>query len=290
MWSGGRPRGPRWPRRSPTTTEGTDCGSTTSAGGPGRYSASCCAGGRCWSATRPLSASTRSCAAPARAATTRAYTAAGCRHGQALRSLVRDPAVHARAAANFLLEPSRTREFERAMAEAAGLWGSERERYEPTLLSLGVGETCCTTSCRRPSPEPLAAALDRGLDRYTAGRLHDTPPLRAVRHPAPGWMGSVAAGTVGDLQGSDRHRMARPLDGGYGWGPDMAPHTPNVVTPRRSRALLCLADSFNGLYFFFFFESAGVSTRSLRASGLSRDASRLIGDVAYGARRGQGVG
>jgi DNA glycosylase AlkZ-like len=79
----------------------------------------------------------------------------------------------------FLLEPSRTREFERAMAELQqGLWVvKSEERYEPTfsyrweLVEAWLPDL--VAAGRRLS---RAAALDRLLDRYTAGAVFTTRP------------------------------------------------------------------------------------------------------------------
>src|SRR5262249_6255227 len=78
----------------------------------------------------------------------------------------------------FLLEPSRTREFERAMAELQqGLWVVKtEERYEPTfsyrwdLLEAWLPEH--VAEGRRLS---RAAALDRVLERYVAGAVYASP-------------------------------------------------------------------------------------------------------------------
>ncbi len=78
----------------------------------------------------------------------------------------------------FLLEPSRTREFERAMAELQqGLWVvKSEERYEPTfsyrweLVEAWLPDF--VAAGRRLS---RAAALDRLIARYTAGAVFTTP-------------------------------------------------------------------------------------------------------------------
>jgi hypothetical protein len=79
----------------------------------------------------------------------------------------------------FLLEPTRTREFERAMAELQqGLWVvKSEERYEPTfsyrweLVEAWLPDL--VAAGRRLS---RVAALDRLLDRYTAGAVFTTRP------------------------------------------------------------------------------------------------------------------
>ena len=85
-------------------------------------------------------------------------------------------------ASTFLLEPSRTREFERAMAELQqGLWVVKtEERYEPTfsyrwdLVEAWLPEH--VTEGRRLS---RPAALDRLLERYVAGAVYASPPRLA---------------------------------------------------------------------------------------------------------------
>jgi hypothetical protein len=74
----------------------------------------------------------------------------------------------------FLLEPARTREFERAMAELqAGLWVTKiEERYEPTfsyrwdLLEAWLPEPIAEGRRLR-----RAAALDRLIERYARGAV-----------------------------------------------------------------------------------------------------------------------
>ena len=82
----------------------------------------------------------------------------------------------------FMLESSRTREFERAMAELQqGLWVVKREeRYEPTfsyrwdLVEAWLPEA--VTAARRLS---RAAALDRLVSRYLAAAVYSRPPVLA---------------------------------------------------------------------------------------------------------------
>src|SRR5690242_17144861 len=99
-------------------------------------------------------------------------------------SLVRESPQYTRGlrAECFMLEPAKTREFERAMAELQqGLWiAKTEERYEPTfsyrwdLLEHWL-------------PDPVAegrrlgrpAALERLLSRYLAGAVYSTPALLA---------------------------------------------------------------------------------------------------------------
>jgi Winged helix DNA-binding domain len=99
-------------------------------------------------------------------------------------SLVRESPQYTRGlrAECFMLEPAKTREFERAMGELQqGLWiAKTEERYEPTfsyrwdLLEHWL-------------PDPVAegrrlgrpAALERLLSRYLAGAVYSTPALLA---------------------------------------------------------------------------------------------------------------
>jgi hypothetical protein len=80
----------------------------------------------------------------------------------------------------FMLEPGKTREFERAMGELQqGLWiVKTEERYEPTfsyrwdLLERWLPEAVAAgRRLRRP------AALERLLARYLAGAVYSTPAL-----------------------------------------------------------------------------------------------------------------
>jgi len=101
-----------------------------------------------------------------------------------LESLVRDHPQYTRdlRANCFLLDPARTREFERAMAELqGGLWVVKtEERYEPTfsyrwdLVEAWLPEA--TAEGRRLS---RAAALDRLLARYIAGAVYTRELLLA---------------------------------------------------------------------------------------------------------------
>jgi hypothetical protein len=83
-------------------------------------------------------------------------------------------------ASTFMLEPSKTREFERAMAELQqGLWlVKTEERYEPTfsyrwdLLESWLPDT--VAEGRRLRREH---AVDRLLDRYLGGAVYSHLPL-----------------------------------------------------------------------------------------------------------------
>jgi hypothetical protein len=85
-------------------------------------------------------------------------------------------------AAAFMLDPGRTREFERAMAELQqGLWLVKvEERYEPTfsyrwdLLEAWLPEA--TAQARRIGRR---AALERLIERYLAGAVFTTERLLA---------------------------------------------------------------------------------------------------------------
>ena len=98
--------------------------------------------------------------------------------------LVREHPQYTRGlrAETFMLEPTKTREFERAMAELQqGLWiVKTEERYEPTfsyrwdLLESWLPEA--TAEGRRLG---RPAALDHLIGRYLAGAVYSTPALLA---------------------------------------------------------------------------------------------------------------
>jgi hypothetical protein len=78
----------------------------------------------------------------------------------------------------FLLEPSRTREFERAMAELQqGLWVvKSEERYEPTFsYRWELVEAWLPDLVAEGRRLGRTAALDRLLERYVAGAVYSTP-------------------------------------------------------------------------------------------------------------------
>jgi hypothetical protein len=80
-------------------------------------------------------------------------------------------------AAAFLLEPARTREFERAMAELQqGLWVvKSEERYEPTFsYRWELVEAWLPDLVAEGRRLTRAAALDRLLARYVAGAAFTT--------------------------------------------------------------------------------------------------------------------
>ena len=78
----------------------------------------------------------------------------------------------------FLLEPSRTREFERAMAELQqGLWVVKtEERYEPTFsYRWDLVEAWLPEHVAEGRRLSRAAALDRLLERYVEGAAYASP-------------------------------------------------------------------------------------------------------------------
>src|SRR5262249_56189893 len=93
--------------------------------------------------------------------------------------------TRSRRAECFMLEPSRTREFERAMAELQqGLWiVKTEERYEPTfsyrwdLLERWLPEQ--VAEGRRLG---RAAALDRLLTRHLRAAVFPSPPRLGRPH------------------------------------------------------------------------------------------------------------
>jgi len=99
-------------------------------------------------------------------------------------SLIRESPQYTRAlrAECFMLEPSRTREFERAMAELQqGLWIVKTgERYEPSfsyrwdLLERWLPDA--VAAARRLTRR---AALDRLIARYVSAAIYSTPALIA---------------------------------------------------------------------------------------------------------------
>jgi winged helix DNA-binding protein len=81
-------------------------------------------------------------------------------------------------AGTFLLEPSRTREFERAMAELQqGLWVVKcEERYEPTFsYRWELVEAWLPDLVAEGRRLSRAAALDRLIERYVRGAVYTTP-------------------------------------------------------------------------------------------------------------------
>ena len=101
-------------------------------------------------------------------------------------ALVREHPQYTRElrANTFLLEASRTREFERAMAELQqGLWVvKSEERYEPSFsYRWELVETWLPEGVAKGRQLGRAAALDRLITRYAAGAVYTTPArLRRV--------------------------------------------------------------------------------------------------------------
>jgi hypothetical protein len=97
----------------------------------------------------------------------------------------------------FMLEPSRTREFERAMAELQeGLWVVKcEERYEPTFsYRWDLLEAWLPDSVAAGRRLPRGAALDRVLGRYVDAAVFTTLPTleRLFRVPRAELEASVA--------------------------------------------------------------------------------------------------
>jgi hypothetical protein len=100
-------------------------------------------------------------------------------------------------ASTFLLEPSRTREFERAMAELQqGLWVvKSEERYEPSFsYRWELVEAWLPEQAAEGRRLGRAAALDRLIARYSAGAVFTTPARlrRLLGVPAAEIAASVA--------------------------------------------------------------------------------------------------
>ena len=95
-------------------------------------------------------------------------------------ALVREHPQYTRElrASTFLLEPGRTREFERAMAELQqGLWVvKSEERYEPSFsYRWELVESWLPEQVAEGRRLGRAVALDRLITRYTAGAAFTTP-------------------------------------------------------------------------------------------------------------------
>ena len=78
----------------------------------------------------------------------------------------------------FMLEPSKTREFERAMAELQqGLWiVKTEERYEPTFsYRWDLLESWLPEAAANGRRLPRATAIDALIDRYLTGAIYSTP-------------------------------------------------------------------------------------------------------------------
>jgi len=82
----------------------------------------------------------------------------------------------------FMLEPGKTREFERAMAELQqGLWiVKTEERYEPSFsYRWGLLERWLPEQVAEGRGLGRAAAVDRVVARYLAGAVYSTPKRMA---------------------------------------------------------------------------------------------------------------
>jgi hypothetical protein len=99
-------------------------------------------------------------------------------------SLVRESPQYTRGlrAECFMLEPARTREFERAMAELQqGLWiVKTEERYEPTFsYRWDLVERWLPERVAEGRRLPYRAAVERVCDRYLAAAVYSTPATMA---------------------------------------------------------------------------------------------------------------
>jgi len=95
-------------------------------------------------------------------------------------ALVREAPQYTRGlrAEAFMLEPGKTREFERAMAELQqGLWlVKTEERYEPTFsYRWDLVENWLPDGAAEGRRLPRGAALPRLLERYLQGARYSTP-------------------------------------------------------------------------------------------------------------------
>ena len=130
-------------------------------------------------------------------------------------SLVRESPQYTRSlrAESFMLEPAKTREFERAMAELQqGLWiVKTEERYEPTfsyrwdLLERWLPDA--VAEGRRLS---RPAAVERLLGRYLAAAVYATPPrLARLFSLAP----AEVSAALSRLEGAGRARTGVEVTG-----------------------------------------------------------------------------
>jgi hypothetical protein len=99
-------------------------------------------------------------------------------------SFFRESPQYTRAlrADTFMLEPGKTREFERAMAELQqGLWiVKTEERYEPSFsYRWDLLERWLPDAVAEGRGLGRAAALDRLVDRYLGGAVYSTPKRMA---------------------------------------------------------------------------------------------------------------
>ena len=111
----------------------------------------------------------------------------------------------------FMLEPGKTREFERAMggAAAGALDREDRGALRADLLvPLGPARALAAGRGRgRPAPAARPAALERLLSRYLAGAVYSTPALLARLFGLP--RGEVEAALAALARAGARERAAR---------------------------------------------------------------------------------
>ena len=135
-----------------------------------------------------------------------------------MESLVRESPQYTRGlrAECFMLEPSRTREFERAMAELQqGLWiAKTEERYEPSFsYRWDLLERWLPDAAAEGRRLRRATALDRVLARYLAGAAYSTPAQMSRLFGVPR---SEVAASVGRLVRAGVAREARAVAGWTG--------------------------------------------------------------------------
>jgi hypothetical protein len=123
----------------------------------------------------------------------------------------------------FMLESSRTREFERAMAELQqGLWVVKtEERYEPTFsYRWDLVEAWLPQAVKIARGLSRAAALDRLVSRYLTAAVYSRPHV-------PAREGMPAAGSSDDVA-----REPTPAVPAQGSGRLQEPPPPPVHSPR----------------------------------------------------------
>jgi len=123
-----------------------------------------------------------------------------------LDTLMRESPQYTRGlrAESFMLEPSRTREFERAMAELQqGLWiVKTEERYEPSFsYRWDLLERWLPDAVAEGRQLGRAVALDRLVGRYLRAAVYSTPPVLSRLFAVTR---SEVEATVGRLQRSGR--------------------------------------------------------------------------------------
>ena len=118
-----------------------------------------------------------------------------------MESLTRESPQYTRGlrAECFMLEPGRTREFERAMAELQqGLWiVKTEERYEPSFsYRWDLLEHWLPEAAAAGRKLPRAAAVDLLLGRYLRAAVYSTPPTLARLFSLSGTEVEVALGRL----------------------------------------------------------------------------------------------